>query len=98
MEPIGLKEALAMLRTELSQSILAAADEDLGFEVGQITLEFQVVVERKAEDGGAIKFWVVELGGKDTHGSTNTHKITIPLTPKGKNGGPILTAGKVIPD
>jgi hypothetical protein len=42
MEPIGLKEAIEALRTELSQSILAAADEELRFEVGQINLEFQV--------------------------------------------------------
>ena len=47
MEPIGLQDAIEALRKELSASIVAAADEELRFEVGQITIEMQVAVERK---------------------------------------------------
>ena len=91
MEPIGLKEAVEALRKELSESILAAEGEALRFEVGQITLEMQVAVERKAEGSAGIKFWVVELGGKGTIGTTETHKVTIPLKPIGPQGEPIRT-------
>jgi Trypsin-co-occurring domain 2 len=91
MEPIGLKEAIEVLRKELSESILAAADEELRFKVGQITVEMQLAVERKAEGKAGIKFWVLELGGQGSHGTTETHKVTIPLTPIGSDGNPVLT-------
>lgn len=97
MERIGLKEAIEMLRVELSESIAAATDEKLRFEVGQITLEFQVEVERSVEGSGGVKFWVVELGAKGSHGSTHTHKITIPLTPVGQTPGPVLTGSDKAP-
>jgi hypothetical protein len=91
MEPIGLKEAIEVLRQELSESILAAADEELRFEVGQITVEMQLAVERKAEGKAGIKFWVLEFGGQGSHGTTETHKITIPLKPIGLDGHPVFT-------
>jgi hypothetical protein len=91
MEPIGLKDAIEVLRKELSESILAAADEELRFEVGQITVEMQLAVERKAEGKAGIKFWVLEFGGKASHGTTQTHKVTIPLKPIGSDGRPVFT-------
>ena len=98
MEPIGLKEAIGALRKELSESIIAAADEKLKFEVGEITLEFQVEVERTDELSGGIKFWVVEFGAKDSLSSTHTHTITIPLRPLTQQGEPVLTGSDSIPE
>jgi len=97
MEPIGLKEAIGALRMELSESILAAGEEALLFEVGQIALEFQVEIERTVEGSGGLKFWVVELGGKGSRSVTNTHTITIPLKPV-IDGGPVLTGGNKSPE
>ena len=97
MEPVGLKEAVEALRKELSASIVAAANESLRFEVGQITMEFQIGVERTAEGSGGIKFWVVELGGKGVYKSTEVHKVTIPLKPVHGDGRPVLTGGNKIP-
>ena len=98
MQRIGLKEALAALRQELSEAILAAADESLRFRVDEITLQFQMEVERTTEGEGGIKFWVVELGGKYAATSTTTHTVTIPLKPIRKDGGPVLTGGDEIPE
>lgn len=98
MQRIGLKEVLAALRQELSESILAAANESLRFQVDEITLQFQVEVERTTGVGGGIKFWVVELGGKHAATSTVTHTVTIPLKPVRQDGGPVLTGGDVIPE
>jgi len=98
MEPIGLKDAIEVLRKELSESILAAADEELRFEVGQITVEMQLAVERKTEGKAGIKFWVLEIGGQGSRGTTETHKVTIPLKPIGLHGGPVLTGGNRIPE
>lgn len=98
MQRIGLQEALAVLRQELSEAILAAAHEPLRFRIDEITLQFQVEVERTTEGGGGIKFWVVELGGKHAATSTTTHTVTIPLKPVRKDGSPVLTGGDAIPE
>ena len=97
MERIGLQEAIGTLRRELSESIRAAVGETLRFAVGEITLEFHVEVERTVEGSGGIKFWVVELGGKGAHSTTQTHTITIPLKPVGHSGGPVLTGSHEVP-
>jgi hypothetical protein len=91
MRRIGLKETIGELRAELSDSILAAGNEKLRFEVGTINLEFQVEVEHAAEGSSEIKFWVVELGAKGTHTSTKTHTVRIELKPISQGGGPVLT-------
>ncbi len=70
---VGLRETLEALRVELSKSILAAEGEQIRFEVGEIELEVQFVVEQSKEGKGGLKFWVVEMGG----GTTNKDTITL---------------------
>ena len=74
---LDIADAVAKLRSELAQAILASADEELRFAVGEIELEFQVAVERSAD--GGIKFWVIEAGAGGK--STETHMVRIPLDP-----------------
>lgn len=91
---IGLKEAIGALRQELSEAIMASAQEQLRFEVGQISLEFQVEVERTKDGNGKLKFWVVEFGGKMAQKDVQRHTVKIPLTPRwASNGSPVLTGG-----
>ena len=45
---IGLQEAITALRSELIESVVASQGEQLRFEVGEITMEFQIEVERRA--------------------------------------------------
>jgi hypothetical protein len=98
MKKIGLKETLDSLRAELSESILAAQDKDICFEVGQIELEFQITIEQTAEGKGGIKFWVVELGGGVSDKDSTVHKVKIPLKPVMRNGSPVWTSSSDIPD
>ncbi|MCA2642808.1 MULTISPECIES: trypco2 family protein [unclassified Microcystis] len=95
---VGLRETLEALRVELSKSILAAEGEQIRFEVGEIELEVQFVVEQSKEGKGGLKFWVVEMGGGVTNKDTITHRIKIPLKPFGKDGKPVLTGSDDIPD
>ena len=95
---VGLRETLEALRVELSKSILAAEGEQIRFEVGDIELEVQFVVEQSKEGKGGLKFWVVEMGGGVTNKDTITHRIKIPLKPFGKDGKPLLTGSDDIPD
>lgn len=88
---IGLQEAIAALRTELVESVLAAKGERLRFEVGEITMEFQIEVERSIEANGSLKFYIVELGASGTETGKNVHKVVIPLKPIRADGKPILT-------
>ncbi len=98
MEKIGLKEAIASLRSELSESILASAGEEIRFEVNQIDLKFQVEVERKKEGSGGIKFWVISLGGKGSHAEKDTHTVSLSLKPVNQEGEPILTSSRETPE
>jgi len=86
------------LRVELSKSILASEGEQIRFEVGDIELEVQFVVEQSKEGKGGLKFWVVEMGGGVTNKDTITHRIKITLKPIGKDGKPVLTGSDDIPD
>jgi hypothetical protein len=95
---VGLRETLEALRVELSKSILAAEGEQIRFEVGEIELEVQFVVEQSKEGKGGLKFWVVEMGGGVTNKDTITHRIKIPLKPIGEDGKPVLTGSDDIPD
>jgi hypothetical protein len=86
-ERLKITDAVAALREELGEAILAGAEEKIRFEVGEIQLTFEVAVERSGKAG--IQFWVVELGGGG--GKTETHTVTIPLKPILPDGGPVLT-------
>jgi hypothetical protein len=95
---VGLRETLEALRVELSKSILASEGEQIRFQVGDIELEVQFVVEQSKEGKGGLKFWVVEMGGGVTNKDTITHRIKITLKPIGKDGKPVLTGSDDIPD
>jgi hypothetical protein len=95
---IGLQEAIAALRAELIESVVASQGERLRFEVGEIIMEFQIEVERSAEAKGGIQFWVVELGGVGAVKDKDVHKVVIPLKPVRANGKPILTGSDDVPE
>ena len=94
---IGLEEMIAALRRELIASIVASQGEGLRFEVGEVTVEIHVEVERSANVKGGIKFWVVELGGSDGRKDKSIHKVTIPLKPLRRDGKPVLTGSDEVP-
>jgi Trypsin-co-occurring domain 2 len=88
-ERLNITEAVAALRAELAEAILASSEESIRFEVGEIELAFEVAVERSAS--GGIRFWVVEIGAGGS--STETHTVRIPLQPIRTDGRPVLTGG-----
>src|SRR2546422_409778 len=98
MERIGLREAVTALRGELGESILAAAGEELPLEVGEITLDFQIELERKATGSGGIRFWVVAVGGEASKTSAITHSVKVPLRPVSESGEPVLTGAGEVPE
>ena len=95
---IGLKETITALRAELIESVVASQGERLRFAVGEITMEFQIEVERSAEANGGIQFWVVELGAGGATKDKDVHKVVIPLKPVRADGKPILTGSDEVPE
>jgi hypothetical protein len=95
---IELKDSIAALRKELTESIIASQGEGLRFEVGEVMLEFHVEVERSVEGKGGIKFWVVELGAGAADKDKAIHKVSIPLKPVRRDGKPVLTGSNEIPE
>lgn len=98
MERVGLQEAISALRAELIDSINASLQEELRFEVGEITMEFQIELERSVEHKGGINFWVVELGAGGSVSNKDVHKVTIPLKPVRTDRKPVLTGSDQIPE
>ncbi|MER7455651.1 trypco2 family protein [Micromonospora sp. NPDC126480] len=98
MQKIGLADAITALREELTTAIEAAGAEDLRFRVGEMSVEFEIAVERTSGGRGGLKFWVVEAGGEHTRTGSHTHRITVPLTPTRADGRPVLTGEHRLPD
>ena len=98
IQKLGLKEMLEALWIEISESILLSEGKEIRFEMGEIELEMQVVVEKSKEGKGGVKFWVVEMGGGMAAKDSITHKIKIPFKPIWKNGKSVWTGSDDIPD
>jgi len=98
IQKLGLKETLEALRIEISESILDSDGKEIRFEMGEIELEIQVVVEKSKEGKGGVKFWVVEMGGVARNIDAITHKIKITLKPKWQDGKLVLTGSDDIPN
>lgn len=98
MEQVGLTEAIAALREEVSSAIEAGVSESLRFEVGEVTIEFEVAVERQRGGEGGLNIWVLTLGGQASRSQTHTHRLTVPLKPVAADGQPVLTGETRIPE
>jgi NTP-dependent ternary system trypsin peptidase co-occuring protein len=86
---VGLAEAIAALRGELTEALKAGKDEPLQFRLGPIELEFQLEVSKRAGGEVGIKFWVVSLGGKAEASRAGTHHIKLSLQPVSPEGSDV---------
>ncbi|WP_039638679.1 trypco2 family protein [Streptomyces sp. 769] len=90
---IELASVIRDLRAELEQAITAAEGEALRFELGPVELEVSVALERTAQAGAKVRFWVVESGAEATAGATTTQRIKLALQPTltGTNAHPFVS-------
>lgn len=97
---IELASVIRDLREELEQAVEAGEGQALRFELGPIELEVQVAVEHSGQDGGRVRFWVVELGRERTREATDTQRIKLVLTPRpaGGTGRKVYIRGEAEPD
>jgi hypothetical protein len=86
-ERLGLAEAVAALRKELTAAMTAGAGERVRFELGTVEMEFELELAKERGGEAGVKFWVVTLGGKGSTMSGSTHRVSLQLTPRGPDGG-----------
>lgn len=87
---IGLVEAIASIRAELSEAVAAGLDQDVQFPVEGVDLEFQVGVTRSASGSGGLRFWVFELGAEAGYEDQSVHTVTVRL------GAPVDALGETV--
>jgi Trypsin-co-occurring domain 2 len=86
---LGLADAVRGLRAELTAAMTAGEGERVRFELGPVRMEFTVQLTTDKSVEGGVKFWVITAGGKGSRSSGWTHTVTLELTPKGPDGGPL---------
>jgi hypothetical protein len=97
-KPIGLAEMLKTLRSELLDVQADGVDSDLKLLVVAAEIELKVVVTRKGEVGGGVKFWVYNAEAKGSLGDETTQTIRLNLRPvaagdDGENPKPVPISG-----
>jgi hypothetical protein len=65
-QKLELAEVISALREELNLAKQNAAEQDIRFNINNVEIELQTVVERKAgaEASGKVRFWVVDANTK----------------------------------
>jgi hypothetical protein len=93
---IELADAVAAVREELFDAARRGVGEDIAFAVGPIEMEFAVELRADAKVKAGFKAWVLasaEVEGGVARG--RTHRVTVTLTPKRRDGGDLLIAAEV---
>lgn len=91
--PLGLAEAIADLRREITQAVALAEGQPLQFALGSIDLELQVQLMANAGAKAGLKWVVVSVEADGRAQATHTHRIKLTLTPS-VDGHALSVAGR----
>jgi hypothetical protein len=78
---VPLADAIDELRRELGRALERGKGQAVQFELGTVTMEFEVAISTSVEGKAGAQFWVVSFGGSAGRAATSTHRITMELTP-----------------
>lgn len=88
-----MADAVAAVREELLEAARRGADQQVGFVVGPIEMEFAVELRADVKAKAGFKAWVLASAEVQAGVSRGrTHKVKVTLTPKGTDGGDLLIA------
>jgi hypothetical protein len=92
---ISLTDTIEAVRRELAESVRTAADKEIRFPVGEITLEFQVGVTKAGEGSTGVNVWVLQFGAGGSYSRETMQTVTVTLgAPVDRDGRPIkVTSG-----
>jgi len=98
VEKIKLVDAIANLRTELYQAIMASKNEPLKLQIDAVDVEFAIEIAKRGDAGGEISFDVYVADGKfkagGELGSTHSHRIKLSLKPLLNGQSPVAVSGR----
>jgi len=78
---VGLAEAIAALRDDLSEAWWDGQNARVRFEVEPVELTLQVGVTGSTEGNAGIKWHVLAIGGKKSHEATSAQTLKLKLKP-----------------
>jgi hypothetical protein len=85
-DELELATAVAAVRDELLRAADAAQDEDLLFEVGEVSMEFSVEIRKDANAKIGFTAWVVTAGAGGGVSRSDVHKVGLSLRPHFSDG------------
>jgi Trypsin-co-occurring domain 2 len=92
MAKIALAEMVEELRSELKKAMDQGEDQELRFQVQEITLELKVELTKEAGAEGKVKFWVfTEASASGSVAASNVQTVTLKLVPKGPDDVVLLS-------
>ena len=88
-DELELAAAVATVRDELIQAAASAGDQEIRFEVGDVTMEFSVEMRKDAQAKFGFTAWVVTAGAGGGVARSDIHKVTLSLHPHLPDGKPV---------
>ncbi|MEU6927567.1 trypco2 family protein [Streptomyces sp. NPDC046374] len=79
---IELADAIASVRDQLVDAAARATGQPVGFEVGDIQMEFTIELRKELKGGTKVKAWVVEAGADASRTRGETHRVAFTLKPR----------------
>jgi hypothetical protein len=91
---IELAAAVTALRDELIEAAARRdSEQEVGFKVGPIELEFAVELRVDAKAKAGFKAWVLSADVEAGAARARTHKVKLTVTPTTPDGGDLLISG-----
>ncbi len=95
---VGLSEAIAALRGDLSTAWWDGQNGRVRFQVEPVELTLQVGVTGGIEGNAGIKWHILAIGGRKSHETTTTQTLKLTLKPViyGDDGAPLPAGDQLI--
>lgn len=90
---ISLAAAVAAVRDELLKAAAQGAGSEVRFAVGEITLEFEVVLKEDATSKVGFSPWVVAGERSRVKEHADTHRVSLKMSPRTAVGGDVWVTG-----
>ncbi|MFF1380674.1 trypco2 family protein [Streptomyces sp. NPDC058308] len=84
---LDLADALDLLRAQIAESQRRARTADIRFDVGEITVDFELELHRTRAAGGGLRFAVVQAEGRAESAHRATQRVSLTLRPRGRDAG-----------
>lgn len=83
---LELADVIKALRQELIKAQDEGTDKKIRFNVNNVEVELETVIEKAVDGEGGVKFWVLDINAKRKYATATKQKIKLNLKPKGKAG------------